>query len=156
MKKSTFVLVIMFLSSCLRGFSEDYVISNLLPQKIIESLPEWKEMPTGSFRSKFKLPNQTIYELVSTEDNLGYSCAIADIIESRPHYHKQTAETYVMLTGILEVTVDDKQYVLHPGDVLAIPLNGVHFARSLSDKPARLLVSCVPGWTAEDHIFVEE
>lgn len=151
MKNTLFGLwgAFLLLTVCTQGMSDN----NTMTVVAMESISDWKEMPVDSYKTRLDLPGETIYELIGTDKNLGYSCAIADIIESQPHYHKHTAEAYVMLAGIAEVTINDVQHVLYPGDVLAIPLNGVHFVRSLTNQPARILVSCVPGWTAEDHLF---
>ncbi|MDO8619787.1 MAG: N-acetylneuraminate synthase family protein [bacterium] len=37
------------------------------------------------------------------------------------HYHKKKDETFQMLAGDLEVTIDDKTYALFPGDTLWVP-----------------------------------
>lgn len=56
---------------------------------------------------------------------------------------------------MLEVVIDDKTYILHPGEVISIPINAVHWAKSLTKQPARILVSCQPGWSQEDHIYTD-
>lgn len=52
-----------------------------------------------------------------------------------------------MLEGDLRVLMDGKLYFLNPGGSLLIPLLAVHSARSMTEQPARVLVSCQPGWT---------
>lgn len=113
------------------------------------------EIPKNLYKFKVELSGETIYELVDTDSGIGWSAAIADVVESRPHKHLFTKETYTMLDGVLEVVVDDKKYTLHPGEVLSIPINAVHWAKSLTNQPARILVSCTPGWTQEDHIYTD-
>lgn len=113
------------------------------------------EIPNNLYKSKVELNGETIYELIDTDCGLGWSAAVADIIESRPHKHLFTKETYTMLEGVLEVFIDDKKYILHPGEVLSIPLNAIHWAKSLTNQPARILVSCTPGWTQADHIYID-
>lgn len=113
------------------------------------------EIPNNLYKFKIELSGETIYELVDTESGIGWSAAIADVVESRPHKHLFTKETYTMLDGVLEVVIDDKKYILHPGEVISIPINAVHWAKSLTNQPARILVSCIPGWTQEDHIYTD-
>lgn len=125
-------------------------------QEAQAALPEIQKLSPELYKFKLELPKETIYELVGTNEGLGWSLAIADIIESEPHYHHFTSETYTLVTGILEVSIDGAKHVMHPGDVLVIPLDTVHSAKSLNEQPARVLVSCVPGWTQEDHILVNQ
>lgn len=113
------------------------------------------EIPNHLYKFKVELSGETVYELVDTDSGIGWSVAIADVLESRPHKHLFTKETYTMLEGVLEVFIDDKKYILHPGEVISIPLNAVHWAKSLTNRPARILVSCTPGWTQEDHIYAD-
>lgn len=104
------------------------------------------------YQLRIDLPKETIYEMIGAQDGLGWSLAIADIIQSEPHFHRHTLETYTVVEGDLEVNLEGRFYLLHPGDSMLIPLLSVHSARSLTDQPARILVSCIPGWTAEDHL----
>lgn len=143
------------LASSTQQIQPEYIIRSSLTKEAIGQLPALKEIQPDLYKLKLDLSNEIIYELVGTEEGLGWSFAIADIIQSEPHYHTHTCETYVMVTGILEVSVNDQKHVLYPGDVITIPINSVHSARSLTDLPARILVSCVPGWTFEDHIHVK-
>lgn len=115
---------------------------------------ELKELKPELYKLRLDLSKETIYELVSTQEGMGWSLAIADIVETVPHFHNYTSETYTLVTGILEVTIEGKNFCLFPGDVIQIPLKAIHSAKSLTDTPARILVSCVPGWTVEDHIYI--
>jgi len=104
------------------------------------------------YKHEIDLPQETIYEMVATQEGLGFSVAIADIVQSEPHYHVYTIETYVVLSGVLEVMIDDQPTILHPGDALTVPLLAIHSAKSLTQEPARIMATCVPGWTQEDHL----
>lgn len=131
-----------------------YAIMGMLNPEIASQLPGIKELNPELYKVRIDLPKETIYEMVGEAEGLGWTLAVADITQSAPHFHRYISETYIMVTGVLEVTIDDKQYVMHPGDVIVIPANAVHSARSLTDEPARILVPCVPGWTPKDHNLV--
>lgn len=132
-----------------------FAVMGMLRQEVADTLPGIREIKPELYKLRIDLPNETIYELVGTEEGLGWSMAIADIVQTAPHYHRDLSETYIVVSGLLEVTVDDKSYVMRQGDVMVIPTNAVHSARSLTDEPARILVSCVPGWTPEDHTLIK-
>lgn len=118
-----------------------------------ESLPE---IGSHLYQSRVDLPNDTVYEIVTSNDGLGWSLAVIDIGKGGDaHYHLHTAETYTVLSGTIEVLVDGQAIILRAGETFKVPLNTVHSAHSTSDAPARVLVSCIPGWTPEDHHVVE-
>lgn len=161
-KCPTWIIKIMALTCLVAGQMSAYgmtqeslpnAILGMTTQEMKDNAMLLKEIPKDLYKLKIDLHEEIIYELIGTQDGLGWSFAIADILESKPHFHKHTLETYTIVTGILEVYVGDASYVLYPGDVFVIPLNTLHWAKSLTQQPARLLVSCVPGWTPEDHIL---
>lgn len=108
------------------------------------------------YKKKIELPEETIYEIVSGEDNQKFGLAVADIIRSRPHFHRNTAESYTLLSGCLVVYIDGRTFLLEqPNSVLKIPVGTVHWAESLDrNSPARISVATVPAWTPEDHILI--
>lgn len=130
-----------------------YSIVGMASQEIVDKAQKLNEIDPDLYKNKIDLPGEVIYELI---DGLDWSLAIADITNSLPHFHRHTLETYTVVTGVLEVTVDNERYILNAGDVFVIPLYAVHSAKSLTNEPARILVSCLPGWTAEDHNLVNE
>lgn len=119
------------------------------------SAEELPEVSPELYQVKLDLGEEVIYEMIGPKDNLGWSLAIADIIQTKAHYHLYTSEIYTVVSGVLEVTLDNTPCILQTGEVLRIPIGAVHSARTLSTSPSRILVSCVPAWTPEDHLFVE-
>lgn len=119
------------------------------------SLPE---IPESLYQSRIDLPDDTVYEVVSTQDGIGWSAAIVDVgPNSRgAHFHSYISETYTVLNGSIEMVVDGESTILEVGDTFTVPLGGVHYAHSLDETPARVLVTCVPGWTPDDHHPAEE
>lgn len=153
------LLLSILITTCISGGGvwgdSPYTITGMATQEILDNSGKLNSIKPSLFQYQLNLPKETIYELISSHDGLGWSLAIADIVDTVPHYHRRTLETYTVVTGILEVTVDDEKHVLHPGDVITIPIGSIHSARSLTQEPARILVSCLPGWTSDDHNLVE-
>ena len=107
------------------------------------------------YQNKKVFDHEIVYELTTQKDGLPFGIAIADIEQSVRHRHERTLETYTGVQGELEVTVGSDIHILHPGDILQIPIGVVHSARSLGEDPARITVTTVPEWSQEDHILVE-
>ena len=107
------------------------------------------------YKNKKVFDHEIVYEITTQKDGLPFGIAIADIEQSAPHYHKKTVETYTGVQGDLEVKIGDEVHILHPGEVVQIPRGTVHSARSLGVDPARITVTTVPEWSAEDHFLVE-
>ena len=94
---------------------------------------------------------EIVYEITTQNDGLPFGLAIADIQQSDWHFHKVTTETYTVVQGILEVSLDNESYVLHPGDVIKILPGVLHSARSLSETPARITVTTIPEFSKADY-----
>lgn len=108
------------------------------------------EVPAHICKLLLTGPTETIYELIGARDGLGFSFAIADVTQSAAHFHRNLLESYMVIAGQLDVSIDGITSVLQPGDSIFIPRGAIHVAKSLTDEPARLLVPCVPGWVFED------
>lgn len=129
-------------------------IIGYVPQEIMKQLPPFQELSPNHYVQKKDLGKEVVYEILVDTAKLGWNAVIADIQQSVPHFHKRTTEVYTVLTGQLEVFINDKSHILNPGDVITIPLNSVHWGRSLTDTPARIICTCVPAWCPEDHHIV--
>ena len=101
------------------------------------------------------LPAEIVYEITTQQNGLPFGVAIADIQESEAHFHRVTMETYTVVQGDLEVSLNSEQHILHPGDVIKIPLGVVHSARSLDETPARITVTTIPEFSQEDYYPAE-
>ena len=113
-------------------------------------------IPSDLILNEKKFPAETVYEVTTQDTGLPFGIAIADIKQSAPHFHRQTIETYTVVQGDLEVSLDKEKQVLHSGDVVRIQPGVVHSARSISEKPARIVVICVPEFSVEDYFLVED
>lgn len=117
-----------------------------------EALPPIRD---SLYVQQVQVPGSTIYEVIPTQEGLGFSVAIVDLQETRAHYHQNMAENYTVLSGTIELRINNDRMILQAGDSYLVPAGAIHAAKSCHETPARVLVSGVPGWTFQDHIFVE-
>jgi mannose-6-phosphate isomerase-like protein (cupin superfamily) len=110
----------------------------------------------GLYQNKKVFEAETVYEVTTQQNGLPFGIAIADIQQSKAHFHKDTWETYTVVQGNLELYLDGERHVLHPGDVKKIPLWVVHYAKSLDKTPARITVTTIPEFSPEDYFVVED
>ena len=68
------------------------------------------------------------------------------------HAHQLYEETFLVLDGDLEFTLEDESQVVATGDFIRIPPGTRHSYVNRSDRPAELLVTFVPGGI-EEHFF---
>ncbi len=98
-------------------------------------------------------PEEIICEVDPTSAHSDYSTAIVYYFGSSiPHYHKNSIERYTVEEGELEVVVNGEKKHLTQGESLVIQTGSVHSAKG---NGVRLKVHSNPGWTPNDHIFVE-
>jgi mannose-6-phosphate isomerase-like protein (cupin superfamily) len=97
-------------------------------------------------------PKELLCEIDPTTDHSEYSRAIAVIDRSTEHIHTRTTETYEILKGELLLIINGKEIKLKKGESYTIHPNIKHSARGNSTW---VKVLSHPGWTKEDHIFVD-
>lgn len=61
------------------------------------------------------------------------------------HYHKTHSETFFVIAGQVEWTVEGETHVLNAGDALYIPPNSVHSIRVVGDQQMKSLMIYEPG-----------
>ncbi|GEM_PF-1694667 len=61
------------------------------------------------------------------------------------HRHATHSETYLVLSGKMEWSVEGEVRILEAGDMIYVPPNSYHAARTLGDEPARTLFIFEPG-----------
>lgn len=108
------------------------------------------------YKRKVVVPDgqETIYEIITEEDGLGFGLAVADVVRSVPHLHRHTREKYVLVSGRLQVVIGNgTHHLCEPGHAVDIPLNAVHWAKSANEAPARILVLTFPPWSPDDHVI---
>lgn len=62
-----------------------------------------------------------------------------------PHYHKKHSETFYIVDGEVEWTVEGETRVLRAGDALYVPPNAVHSVRVLGGKNMHNILIYEPG-----------
>lgn len=84
---------------------------------------------------------------VSGKDTDGLYSIIEEKLEPgfrlEPHLHRKHIETFYILEGEVEFTVDGKTFVASTGTVVHVPPNTPHGIKA--DVPSRLLIICSPG-----------
>lgn len=117
-------------------------------EKVVDQLR--KEYPEGNIVfNDPDHPTEIICELKRTSNDS--SIAIAVIESSKAHLHKRTTETYEIINGELELTVDGKEHFLKEGDNFIVESNKAHFAKG---KDTWVKVTSTPPWSPEDQILV--
>lgn len=111
---------------------------NVYPGKNVSMLPENE-------------PTEIICEIEPSSEHPEYSVAVASICKSNPHFHRLSAETYLVLEGKLNLHVNNKVLHLNKGDSCTVQPHEIHWAEgnfTLTQVTSR------PGWIPEDHIIV--
>ncbi|MCW4049956.1 MAG: cupin domain-containing protein [Candidatus Bathyarchaeota archaeon] len=72
------------------------------------------------------------YSIISGLWKVGFSVPL--------HYHKKHFETFYLLNGEAEWTVNGETHQMKAGDAVYIPANAPHRAKTLGDKPAHFIL----------------
>jgi mannose-6-phosphate isomerase-like protein (cupin superfamily) len=97
-------------------------------------------------------PTEIVCEVEPTTDHDTYSVAVAIIESSKPHVHNKSLETYKVIDGQLQLRVGGETHIMNPGESYTVWPGKVHSARG---NDAMVEVESYPGWTQEDHLWVE-
>ena len=117
--------------------------------------PLQPEIPGDVYRNRKEFEAETVYEVTVEATGLPFGIAIADILQSVPHLHRVTIETYTVVQGTLELRLDGERRMLQTGDVARIAPGVVHSARSIGARPARITVTTIPEFSAADYIVAD-
>ena len=73
---------------------------------------------------------------------------LSPTFDSSPgHSHREHSETFYMISGEMEWTVEGESHILGPGDLVYIPPFAHHIARAVGDESPRALLIWEPaGW----------
>lgn len=102
---------------------------------------------------------EVLYELIGSGDckrSTNHSLTLVELTEgesTEPHFHKESEETYYVLGGKGEMTVDGKEFPLGQGQVCLIEPGEVHEITGMEDG-LRFLAISVPAWTPDDSYSV--
>lgn len=95
-----------------------------------------------------------VCEIEPTSEHSEYDRAVEVILSSKPHKHLKTIQYYTILSGTLELHVNEKVIFLQVGETYTISSNIVHWA--VSKDECWVEIYSRPGWTEEDHILVDK
>ena len=68
------------------------------------------------------------------------------------HHHRAHVDSFLVLEGELEVTVDGQRQTLGPGELAVVAPRTVHAFRNASDGTARFLNFHTPGMRFDEYI----
>lgn len=94
-----------------------------------------------------------VCEVEQVGEHSDYDTAVEVIVRSKPHKYLKMVQRYRILSGDMDLHIDDEVIHLSKGDTYVITPGKVHWATSNDETLAELY--SVPGWTKEDHIVVE-
>jgi quercetin dioxygenase-like cupin family protein len=69
-----------------------------------------------------------------------------------PHFHRRHVDSFYVLEGELEVTVDGEPKTFHPGEIVVATPGTVHSFRNASDARVRFLNLHAPGMRFDEYI----
>jgi mannose-6-phosphate isomerase-like protein (cupin superfamily) len=75
--------------------------------------------------------------------------------EVKMHKHQEHAEHVIVLAGTAEMTVGEKTFAIKKGDVIFIPKNVFHSAKTTSKLPLKVLSIQAPFFDGRDRIMKE-
>ncbi|MEM7092003.1 MAG: cupin domain-containing protein [Actinomycetota bacterium] len=112
-------------------------------------------LPSGSPDEPFEFQflSDTVIVRTSSEDTggsyavLDWSAAPDSVVPI--HHHEGYEETFVMLSGLLEVTLGSTTTTIGPGQSVHVPQGASHSYRTLPDTPARMLLIIRPAGLEE-------
>jgi mannose-6-phosphate isomerase-like protein (cupin superfamily) len=73
-----------------------------------------------------------------------------------PHVHKTTEEIYYILQGQGVIWLEEEQCEVNALDAIAILPGTKHKIKCTGDKPLVFLCMCVPHYTDDDTVLIEE
>lgn len=108
---------------------------------------------------------EIVYELVGASPASGnarlQSLAVIVLPQgkcSSRHYHKHSEETYYILKGQARMNVDEREFVLNPGQALLIEAGEMHQIFCAGDEAngqtLEFLAICSPAWSPDDSFEV--
>jgi mannose-6-phosphate isomerase-like protein (cupin superfamily) len=56
------------------------------------------------------------------------------------HYHQDMEEIFIIITGAVEISIENEFDQLNPGDAVAIPIGSVHTMRNISKSDVTYIV----------------
>jgi mannose-6-phosphate isomerase-like protein (cupin superfamily) len=106
---------------------------------------------------------ERIYEMIGRQETLGGATkhsfghvVIPPKCCSRPHYHPEAEETYAMLKGKAKMVIDDKEFILSPGDTVLVRPPEHHQIFNIGNRDLEFLCVCAPAWEPTNSVYLDE
>ena len=74
---------------------------------------------------------------------------------SQAHYHRNSEETYFILSGTATLNINSQTYKLNPGEAILIEPHDVHEISNDEGQDLIFLAVCVPAWHQDDSFDVD-
>lgn len=69
---------------------------------------------------------------------------------SDSHFHKNSDESYLILSGRAAMQINNEHFELGPGEVVLIEPMDIHQITNRSNEDLVFLAACVPAWQPDD------
>ncbi|NDJ76270.1 MAG: cupin domain-containing protein [Chloroflexi bacterium] len=104
---------------------------------------------------------EIVYELLGATAGGTQAHSLAHVVipagkAARKHYHPIAEESYYILSGTGRMELDGDSATVGPGDSVAILPNQVHTIVNTGSEDLVLLAVCVPAWTPDNSVFLDE
>jgi len=110
---------------------------------------DYMELDTIKAPASFEnIYNRTLYS-----DSLTSSFVIFIKKEVKEHKHETHAEHVVVLEGTAVMKLDGRSFKIKKGDMVFIPKNTWHYAKTTSKVPLKVLSIQAPNFDGKDRIF---
>lgn len=102
-----------------------------------------------------------IQEIIGIQSGSIHSHSLAQVTltpgkSSAPHFHKESEESYLILSGTASLKIDHVKFKLMPGEAILIEAGEVHQIANTSDENLTFLAVCVPAWQPDDSFDVPQ
>lgn len=109
-------------------------------------------------RTPFQTPRgEVIYELfgLASEHGRAEAHSLAQVVippgkSSLPHRHQVCEESYFILQGRAQMSLDEREFEMTPGQACLIIPGQTHQISNTSDQDLEFLAICAPAWYPED------
>lgn len=124
------------------GFILSILCSNLAAQNIINT----ETIEPGNLSTT----NKSLFS-----DSLASSFCIIIKSEVKAHKHLKHTEHVIVQSGEGVMKMNDKEFIIKPGDVIFIPKNTVHSVIVKGKKPLKVLSIQSPNFNGDDRVMME-
>jgi len=102
---------------------------------------------------------ERIQEVLGVQAGSVHSHSVAEITippggTAMPHFHKKTEETYLILSGVATLKIQEEKLVLVAGEAVLIEPGEIHQIKNNGKENLVFIAVCVPAWQPDDSFEV--